>query len=527
MSATSNPVINSQLIAATATTGPNPFRILLTGQTGVTTIGATYGNGTGGTAVSQTPYKEVQTLTNSQITGYFGTNSELTNRIFRTLTNLNGLVSVWVVPLSSALYATNATFSMPITGTATQAGTINLQLVDAYNYSIAVTVNIGDTASVVAGNIGTAISQLSSIMPFQTTVSGGTITFTATDPGTLGNKYTIGFTGTIPAGLTVPVGQFSGGTIDPSNTNIFTNVSSTRFHAISWPWQTNYTTLNSFLTARNVISNAFLQGIGYIGYDDTETNIHNALNGTSVVNSQNLVFMGNQQISGVSQIITPPDLRVAEFISILALRMTAGAPISQYIASTATSDQTGGPGLASLPLFNTPLQYTQVANSSNLFTGVQQASNIVDGYTTIGVNANGSSAIMGQVVTTYKTNTAGVVDPSFHYLEYVITGYTSLEIIYNQQKSDFAVSRLSGGNLIPNVSMANQQSIQNELLSIYNTLSNTYPLLAAGKAGVQLFLNNLNIVLNFSTGTVTESGILPLVTQLRTINQTFQINYQL
>ena len=513
MAVVSLPTITSQLLAAAGIIGPNPWRTLICGQ-----IGAN------GTAVTQVAYQEIQNLSTAQIISLFGSNSEMTNRILRHLSIMNGVVSVWAIGLSPAAYAIPATFSMVISGTATSAGTINLQLVDANNYSVQVQVNIGDTATVIATNIQAAIVALGTLQPFTIALVSSTINFTASDGGSLGNKYTIGYSGILPTGINITTGQFTGGATDPTNTAIFTNVSTTRFHSISWPWQTNYTTLNSFLAARNVINNAVLQGVGFIGYDDTEPNIHTALNGTVPVNSQNLVFMGNKLVAGVSQIITPPDWRVAEFLAIEALRMTSGAPISKYVVSTAPNDQYGGPSLASLPYFNTPLAMTNVSNAYNQFTQTEQNAAVVDGYTVIGVNQNNSQAIMGQVITTYKTNSQGQVDTSFKYLEYVRTGYLALELIFLTQKSDFAQTRLTSGDLVAGFSMANQASITAEMLGLYRSLANLV-LLQAGKAAEQKFLNNLVVTLNMATGTVTESGILTIVTQLRTINQTFQLAF--
>ena len=516
MAITSIPVITAQLLAANGLVGPNPFRTLICGQIG-----------TDGSAISGAAYQELQNMTTAQIIALFGTKSEMTNRLIRHLSVMNGLVSVWAVGLTAGA-GTAATFAMAIVGTATQAGTITLKLIDAYNFTIQISVAVGDTAAVIAGNINTAILALGSLFPATTNVVSGTITFTANDVGTLGNKYTIGLVGQIPAGISaLPVGQFSSGATDPTLTNIFANVASTRFHSISWPWQTAFATVKNFLESRNVINNAFLHGIAFIGLDDTESNIHTALNGVTPVNSPNLVFMGNKAVGGVSQIITPSDWRAVEFMAIEALRMTQNAPISQYLSSTAPNDQYGGPALASLPLFNTPLAKTDIADPSLLFSQTEQNACVVDGFTVVGVNSSRSMMIMGTVVTTYKTNVQGQVDPSFKYLEYVRTGFMALEIVFNTQKSDYAQTRLTQGDLQAGFSMANQASITAELLGIYRTLSTTFPLLQAGKAAESNFLNKLIVSLNLATGTVTETGVFTIVTQLRTINQTFQLAYTL
>lgn len=513
MSVTSNPIINAQLIPATGLTGVNPIRLLICGQIG-----------SGGTATTLIPYQDVQNMTAAQITGLFGTKSELTGRIMRALNILNGLVSVWVIGITAAA-GQAAAFVQAITGTATAAGVMTLKIIDSELYTISISIAVGDTNTVVATAIMNALAAYAALPCTPVNSPAGTITYTANDVGTLGNKYTIEVDN-IPAGLVVPAGQFTSGATDPTLTNMLTNVSVTRFHSISWPWQTAYSVVKAFLESRNVISNSFLQGLCYIGYDDTEANIHTALNGVSPVNSSVLVFMGNRQLAGLSYIITPPDWRCVEFMAIEALRLTQGAPIGRFLTVSSPLDQFGGPALASLALYNTPLSNTNAANPVNLFSALEQATALEDGFSVIGVNESSSEAITGPVVTTYKYNALGNADPSFKYVEYIRTGYTALEYMFNTLKATYTQYRLSQGDVTPGRAETNLIGITNFFLSMFATLAGVdYTLCPTGKQSAKYFANNLSVTANYATGVITATGQLPIVTQLRQINISFQMSF--
>lgn len=515
MAVTSNPIINAQLTPAAGLTGVNPFRILIVGQLG-----------TDGTGTTLIPYQDVQNMTNAQIAGLFGTKSELTGRIMRCLAVTGSLVSVWVIGITAAA-GVAASFVQAITGTATAAGTIRLEIVDSNLYTIDIPVAVGDTYTTVATAIMNALAGYAALPVTPVNAPAGTITYTANDVGTLGNKYTIAVKN-VPAGLTVPAGQFSSGATDPTLTNILNNVTATRFHSISWPWQTAYTVVKNFLESRNVINNAFLQGVAFLGLDDTEANIHTALNGSPAVNSPVLCFMGNRQSGSKSFIITPPDWRCVEFMAIEALRLTDGAPIGRFITVSSPLDQFGGPGLASLALYNTPMALTNVANPTDLFSAAEQAAALVDGYSVIGVNESDSVALTGPVVTTYKTNTLGNPDTSFKFLEYVRTGYTALEYMYNTLKATFTQYRLSQGDVTPGRAETNLNGITNFFLAMFATLAGAdYTLCPNGKTAAKYFASNLLVTANYATGVITAIGQLPIVTQIRQINISFQLSFSI
>ncbi len=515
MSVTSLPRVTAQLLAAQGLVSAEPWRILIVGQIG-----------TGGaTAVSGQYYEDVESLTNTEIETLFGARSELTGRIKRARSIILGRSAIGVIALDPDVGTSAATLDIVTAGTATEDGILTFKVIDEEEYTINVDVLSGDADTAVAANIKAAIDALDTLPATAGAVAIATVPLTAADGGTIPNKFVVKVT-TEVAGLTVTAGQFTGGATDPSTTNIFDNVTAVRFHGISWPWDNDFSEVKSFLEGRNIINNEFLHGVAFIGLDDTESNISNKLNGATPENSPNLVFMGNRVVAGEAFIVTPPDWRVAEFIAIQAMRQTDGVPISQYVTTAAPLDVIGGSNLASLAYYNTPLALTDIADPNSLFTGQEQVNLKNDGYTIVGVNTSKTSAIMAEVVTTYKFNSLGNPDESFKYLNYVDTGYLALEIFFSTLKANNSQSRLTEGDLIENAAIQNEASIRAQYLDIYQRLSGPeFILTQSGREAIEFFEQNLSIDLDLATGTVTSSGQLPIVTQIRDFIISFQISF--
>jgi len=199
-------------------------------------------------------------------------------------------------------------------------------------------------------------------------------------------------------------------------------------------------------------------------------------------------------------------------------RLSTGAQIADLIVATnAPRDATGGAALASLPYFNSPLRQTPVTGTQNIYTAAEQLELEDDGFTSFGVNVAGNAMIMGPVVTTWTTDAAGNPNDSFHYLNYVDTGSVCREIIFRTLKATFAQSRLTEGDLLPGRAIENAASIKSKLIAIYKVLADV-ALVQAGDEAVTFFAENTSVEVSLATRTVTINGVLPIVTQLGTIN---------
>ncbi len=519
MGTTSLPKVTQQLLAAIAAIAAEPFRILINGQIGV-----------GGAGVDGQTYQDVESLTNAEVTALFGVNSDLTNRIIKTRNVCKERFSIWVIALDPAA-GTAASLALAYTGTATEDKLMTVKPISEKDFSFTIQITSGDSANDVALAVEAGFDALPARFPASNAVVTDTITLTATDLGTIGNKYTVVHEN-IAAGIVVNTNegesrdQFTSGATDPTTTGIFDNVAATRFHTILWPWETAFTEPQTFLEARNVINNQFLHGVCYIGLDGTEAEIKAVVNGGTPLNSLNLFFMGNRTISSVSGIIEPTDWRVAEFAAIEGLRLTDGVAISQYVAVSAALDQVGGSGSASLGYYATPLALTSPVSPDLLFDEQEQENLKDDGYTIIGVNESASSVIMGEVVSTYKFNDAGDPDTSFKFLNFIRTGWLILEIYFRSVKSSYKQFRLTNGALIARRAMANQGSVEGKYLAVFKELGGPEFVLAqAGDAAEKTFADNLVVTVDAAQGEISSSGLMPIVTQTREINQVWQMTF--
>src|ERR1700733_4210623 len=156
--------VNIEFDASQANTATQNQRALLIGQIM-----------TGGTAAANIP---VQAYSQAQVNGLCGAASMLAlmYAMYR-LTDPFG--EVWLGPLSDNGSGTAATGSITITGPATAAGTLALYIMGV---SVPVAVNSGDTATVIAGNIVTAITAAVGISCTATNAAG-VVTVTANHKG--------------------------------------------------------------------------------------------------------------------------------------------------------------------------------------------------------------------------------------------------------------------------------------------------------------------------------------------------------
>lgn len=117
---------------------------------------------------------------------------------------------VYLLPLADASGATKAAATVTITGTATAAGLVTLQ-VDGQVVQTGVAA--GDSAASIQTRLMAAFSN--TVTSFAYALATGVITLTAKNGGTAGNDLDIRVVGNAPAGITVANTAFSGGGGDP------------------------------------------------------------------------------------------------------------------------------------------------------------------------------------------------------------------------------------------------------------------------------------------------------------------------
>lgn len=468
----------------------------------------------------------VENILNNDEDDFFDADSMLAGMIRRGRLK-NPVTRFDAITLDDDGSAVQAAGVVDFTGSvATESGDIFITIGSETDYTLTVTVTDTDTATVIGDALVTAINANDDI-PVTAINTIGSVAITAVNGGTLGNTIGLSFSSEV-AGVTIALTAMTGGAGDPTLTGIFDVVGDVRYQTIIWPYFADTTELTTFLEARFNIDSKVLDGSGFTSSIDTFANSLtrlNALNFRTLTdfideNTDEAAFKAPSQFE-------LPYIKSSEFGAIRALRLSDGEPISQFvISSNGALDSFGGPALASKPYFNTPMSLLPLVSTGRGFTDTEIKQLNVAGGSVIGNNSANSGSIVGEVVTTYKTDTAGNPDVSFKFLNYVDTSSGAREYFANNLRSRFAQSRLTTGDVSKGRDMANELVIRSFCEKLYQDLAGPdFVLLEAGEDALVFFKSNLFIVIDKSIGRATVTMIVPIVTQLREIKATMQISF--
>ena len=455
----------------------------------------------------------------------FGADSMLAAMV-RAYKKENKVSRVDAIPLDDNGTAVQATGNVTITGSATENGTLTVTIGSRQNHTYTITVNNGDVSNTVGNAIEAAINgDPKSLVSASNSL--GDVTVTAKNGGTLGNDIGLEITGSV-AGLSHSVTAMSGGANDPSLTGVFDVIGEERYQTIVWPYASDTSEVRTLLDARFNVDNKVQDGVAITASHDTLANHTATLN---ALNSQSLVFITDKTESETSYagaaLLEYSPVKSAMFAAIRALRLTDGASVSQYvITANGPLDSFGGPALASKPYFNTPLPNLPLIDIGKGWDDTEIETLHDAGGTVFGNNPAGKASIVGEVVTTYKTDSAGNSDITFKYLNYVDTASNAREYFFNNLRKRFAQSRLTEGEVLKGRDMANDIVIANYCTKLYQDLSGPeYVLLQAGEQAIKFFKQNLSVALDLSQGKATILMTVPIVTQLREILATLKIAF--
>ena len=467
----------------------------------------------------------VQTMSASELDAMFGARSDLRNKIARFLKTNKRYSRLDVQTLEQDTSAVVADGEITFAGTAaTEDGELEITVVDE-EFKATIEVEEDDTPTDIALKVKNAFAaSVFSNIPVTSDSSLGVASFDAVDAGTLGNYYGLKVSGSV-AGITYTITAFTNGATDPAYTS--SDFPSRRYTGVAIP-RFLYTSIDVFsgvLDARFNVDNKIMDGVGFIGYDESYSNIVSNLTDK---NSKSIVYMGNKLVpsphpvpftaqSGAS-IMTPADWRVCEFLGIRSLRMTPDAPISDYVYAS-NLDNFGGAELASLPYFNTPMTSVSTTEAVLLFDEEEKTGLETIGYAVVDVNSAENAMLLGGVATSYKTDGLGNTDLTWKYLNYVDTGSICREYIFNNMKIDLAQMRLTEGDLIPDRNIQNTGSIEALFMKYYGELADAV-LVQGGASVTSLVAKGLVVALDLATRTVTLTAKIPIVTQIGTVNMT-------
>lgn len=462
---------------------------------------------------------------NGEEDGLFGATSILAQMV-RSARLINKETRFDAIALSDNAGGTQATGTVAFSGTATEDGTLTLTIGSDTNYALTLDITSGDTATVIGELVDTAVAALTNA-PFTSNNVTGTVTITCVHKGTVGNSIGLRVQGSV-AGVTVALTAFASGATDPSLTSIFDVIEGERYQTVVWQHNLTLSTLTTELDARFNVNNDILDGVGIITLADTYANLVSA---GDAENSASLVIFGNKKLSDSvhkgGALLEFNDVISAQFAGIRSLRLTDGANISQYVISrNGVLDSFGGTALASKPYFNTLMPYLSLIPAGKGFSTAEVEGLFDAGVATLGNNRAQNSCILGEIVTTRKTDAQGFEELTFQFLNSVDTNSNAREYLVNNLKSRYAQSRLTDGDLVPGRDMANSTSIKAYIVGLYNDLSGgDYVLTQAGSTALTYFKENLTVTTALQSGTATVTMKLPIVTQLRVITGTIQVAF--
>lgn len=493
-----------------------------------------------GTAIEKTLYTSLE---ESQILDLFGKNSSLSTTLRAMFDELEQAPSPYlpridVIALEDAGGATkaSATITLAASGgddTANKTGTVTLNLCGE---EIDIDITTGDDLST---SIAPAIVASINLLDLPLTASddgAGVVTIEFVNGGTLNNKATIKLDGLTKVSTDYffsniqftlsPVSSNTGAT-DPTLTDLLDVVDKIRYQSMSYPVEYGTDLATDFLDTRFNVANAIKDGVAILKNTDSYADLAIVLD---ALKSQSLVYYCNKE-TAVDLFDGGEDLELdyvaaARVATIRALRLTENANIVNITPANVagTNDALGGKHIASLPYFNTPVSGSPIQPEGKGWTDAQVELLLGKGGCIMGNNTASNAIILNEIVTTYKTDTAGNVDVTWKFLNTVDTMSASAEYMFNNLKSDFVQSRLTTGDIVRGYSMVNEAVYISKMQQYYLALA-AVALLPNSKAAVEYFINNLTVTVSTILGRITSSSNLPIVVQLREIIATLKTDF--
>lgn len=525
----SQPEVSLSIVAADVPVSNAPQRILVVGQT------TSIGTATNSTSSANVVISNIGN--NGEENGLFGPGSSLALMI-RKIKQVAPQVQLDAIPV-----ADNGTVktvnTVTFTNAANSAGTAELLLGGRPDFVYTASFASGATAAEVA----TALHAKASAdvnCPFTVGVSGGVITATAKNAGTVGNEFPVGIilknsSGT-DIGMNGNVARTTSGAGDPPIVAAdFTAIADTRYQAVVG--LSIWTAIRELMESRFNTTNSVLDGVFFSGLSSSSgtiiSTIANLNYKTSVYFADEQTFFadtgGMQQNSYIGPANQNAPVIVSSwFAAVRALRLTPNTSIGNYVTTRSSGDQFGGPSTASLPYHNTnaPQLSTTLDVPGVGFTDIEIEAIKAVGGSVIGTNRTGTNAIVGEVLTTLKTDASGNPEPSFKYLNYVDTISASREYFFNNYKKRYAQSRLTQGAVQQGRDMVNQIGFEAYTDRLYSDQTRSeLLLLQGGQEAINYFKANRIVVLDLLTGTITVNMKVPIISQVRNIIGTVEISF--
>lgn len=413
---------------------------------------------------------------------------------------------------------TAASATVTFTGPSTSTGVLKISVGSKKDYTYTIDVTNGMDAEALATKLAALITA-DNYVPFTAASDEGVVTISAVHKGTEYNSAGIYIEGTVP-GVTATPTKFQNGANNPSIADFDKIIGEARYQTVVIPSSYDFDKFSDFMKSRINAGDLILDGVVFQVKIDSFANFEQTYNNAAAV-----IFADKALSSGGSVSKELGYISCASMACLEAKRLTQDANISDIvIATNGLLDATGGPALASKPLANTPVALLEPFADEETFTLEEMKSLVNSGFAVFGNNQASTEVIMGEVPTTYLTDSQGAEDLSFKYLNYFRTASNIREYFQKNCNKRFAQSRLTEGALIPGRDMANASLIKSFLTQCYKTLSEEdYVLTQAGEDALNYFKDSITVSLDMAKGKATVTMKTPIVVQLRSIPTTMQI----
>ncbi len=471
----------------------------------------------------------------TEINALFGEGSILAQMIIAARA-INSEVQFDAIDAVSGTTDAAAEAIVTFTNDATNTETMTINIGNEDDGAVTINVAVTNTPTIIAAAFETAINLADGVgqkMGITASASVGELTLTNDNLGAIGNFMSISISSEV-TGTTIALdGFFTNGNGDaPDYSGVFDVVGQERYQTICFPYVEEVdNVLIPLVDSRFNASDTVSDGVGVTFFDDTYANIISQL---EAFNSQSTMVICQEHLTDgltydSSDIFELPWVVAAQFAAIRAIRRQEGTSIADLVISkNGALDSFGGPALSSKPYANTPLSSLPIIPISRGFSTFEISQINDAGGTIFGNNKARNGIIMGQVLTTYKTDSAGDDDDSFKFLNYVDTASTGREYVFNNLQSRFAQTRLTDGDLVKGRDMTNSTNIFATMVGYYQVLSDEdYVVTRKGEDVLQYFKDNLTVSTDLLTGTADITFNLPIVTQLRVINAPMTLTFNI
>lgn len=442
--------------------------------------------------------------------------------IFKELNTRTRLDAIIVSDNGSGVAATG---SVAFAASSPAAGTLYVTVGSYTKNRYAIATTTSSTATTIGDDLETAINADSN-SPVTAANSTGTVTFTAKNKGTEGNRITIEVE-SLPSGVTQTTTAFTSGATDPSLTGILTKIDTSRYDIIAPV--AFLSTIKTHLEAKFNTRNQILDGVGIVCKTDTYANHQTAL-APATLASKVIVYICNKLVNDADYkggAMPELDYTIPAYIAALrTLRLKDNASISSFMMS---ENNRGGYFTAGIPYANMKLNNFATIVAGKGFT-LDEIEGLGDlGGSTLSMDESGIVAVTNKLwMSAYKQATPTADGYTYQTLNKSDCATTARAYIMTNLKNYYAQAGLTAGDSPDNTlaRYANEKTIRAYIVGLYVDLCKfPYNVLQFSDALLNEFKQNLVVNVNTTTGAVSGSMVFNLMGQLDSL--TFDLTPQL